>query len=520
MSFDCPSYCFENSFLAVLSRFGLVKGHHCSDDNPKQSLLHCFSEFRPVSDVEMILNESHAHGGQSFDEISRIYSQGLELEYGLQMHLITSESCPNVGLLSVLSFALNLDIYVVCGLLPMRFLRMDGNAGEYDVLRFKFYRNAAPTKVLVGVVGMGIFHKMEQPCEDSSIWDALLRKAIIVDNETLIINEYHSDSDFEDERGLEDDLVINLEPNLEAETISLEAINQTIEVVPRISMQEFVRRYLKYDDNGPSLDPEAYNFPEKIDVGLTSTEDFEGQRLTRLEQIVDIDGFFGVFEWKDSSVFKGNVQMCRAPKMASPREVNGFKKLLHDSKNNSEHKGFFFKLAKCTTNFGIIDMFFACFCGREDGQDVTEESIKAIVGRAFEYGLSAKCRNNETGSLTHVGCTAHRYRENSDAYRSVEKGHSEPIFDRSRYQCFTYHFGRAVMQGLSQASIRLWHDLCLVQAVGMKFVMISQNINGVMHSVSEIGDIFDLNRMHSSFDLCFSTVGHCSDPDKSVNNII
>lgn len=515
MSFDCPSYCFESVFLSALSRFGLIKGPHCSDENRKQSLIDCFSEFRPAEDVENLLNGVHV---DTEHHNRNLYDQGLELEYGLQKHLISSESCPNVSFLACLSYNFNLDIYVVCGLLPLRFLRIDGHNDEYDVLRFRFYRDLSPSRVVLGMIGMGIFHKIEQPSADSLIWTSLLSRSISVDNNNILFNDNQSDSEYEDDRALEDELVMNFDLQLETESGSMQTISRGNENIPRISMQEFVGRYLKYDSNGPNLHPESYNVSEKIDVELTSVEDLDDRPLTRLEQVVDIDGFFGVYDWKDYSVFKGNVKMCISPKRAGPREVNSFKKLLHDTHNSSEFEGAIYKVAICVTNFGIIDLNYACFFDRPNNS-LTEDAINAVISRAFEHGKLAKCRDEATGELIHEDCTAFRFRENSDAYRSVEKGNSDLIYDRSRYECFTYHFGRAVVRGLSNVNIRLKYDLCLVQAVGMKFVMSSPTIHGVMHSVSEISNFFDLNRIHSNFDLCFSTVGHCSDADKAVTRI-
>lgn len=517
MSFDCPSYCYENYFLVALSRYGLIRGLHCTSENPKQCLIHCIAEFRSVLQIEHLISGLYDQSNQGQTAERSLFAQGLELEYGLQKHLITSESCPNVSLLAELGKGLDLDIYVVCGLLPLRFLRIEGNNNEFDVLRFKFFQNDSPTKIVIGMIGLGIFHKLEQPSNDSSIWDSLSRRSIVVDNEKLIDNVIQLDLDYEDDRAMEDELIMEFDTQLEIESGFGQNTNRGTENVSSISMQEFVGRYLQYDDNGPNLDPESYNFPEKIDIGLTSREDIEGgQQLSRLEQVVDIDGFFGVFMWNESSVFKGNVRMCSGPRRASPREVNSFTKLLLDTHNGSDFQGSFFKIAICVTNFGIIDLYYSCFYERQDGLNAADEVINEVVKRAFDHGKIAKCRDEATGNLIHEGCTAHRFRENSDAYRSVERGNSEPVYDRSRYQCFAYHFGTAVERGLAQVDIRLTHDLCLVQAVGMKFVLLSPTVNGVMQSISEISEFFELNKMHSNFDLCFSTVGHCSDPEKSV----
>ncbi len=99
MSFDCSSLCFENSFLAALIRFGLVKGDHCSLENAKESLIECFSATRPSDES---IRDTIAALQQRSSEISlvarQLYSQGLEYEYGLQRNLLSSESCPNVSL--------------------------------------------------------------------------------------------------------------------------------------------------------------------------------------------------------------------------------------------------------------------------------------------------------------------------------------------------------------------------------------------------------------------------------------
>jgi hypothetical protein len=520
MSFDCKSFCYEKYFLVALFRFSLNKGPHSLVENPKQSLIDCFTEIGSEEDFQSFINDLYFHESQVLVEGRSLYAQGLELEYGLQKHLISTESCPNVAILAELSKEYNLDLYVVCGLLPLRFLRMNGNDGEYDVLRFNFSRIGSPIKIVIGLIGLGIYHKLEQPSGDSTIWESLSRRSIIVDNEVLLGNDIQNDFSYEDhedhdERMMDNELAMEFNAQLETETHTSQNSTHGNENIPLISMQEFVERFVQNDGNGPILDPEAYNLHEKIDVGLTSIDDLYGQPPLIYEQVVDIDGFFGVFEWKESSVFKGNVKMCSVPKKASPRDVNSFKKLLLDSNNGSDFQGAFFKIATCSTNFGIVDIYFSCFFVCQDGLNVKDELVQGIVKRAFEHGKVAKCWNQVTGNLIHDGCT-HRYRGNTDAYRSVENGDFEPVFDCDRYRCFAYHFGRAVVLGLSQFDIRLIHDFCLVKAVGMKFVLLSPTINGVINSVSEISKFFDLNKMYSNFDLCFSTIGHASEPGKSV----
>lgn len=187
MPFDCPSLCFETTFLVALSRYNLTKGAHSSSENPLQSFVACFSTLLPGEDVANRASLLYRSITEGMDGANSYYASGIELEYGIHAHLLTEASCPNAALLSAFSRIFNMEIYVVCGNLPLRFLRIEGNNGEYDVVKFNFCRSESPRRVVIGLIGMGVYHLIKQPANDSHLWQALGRRAIIVNESVILI---------------------------------------------------------------------------------------------------------------------------------------------------------------------------------------------------------------------------------------------------------------------------------------------------------------------------------------------
>ena len=516
MTFDCSSFCFETSFMVALSRFNLTKGGHACSENPLESFLECFSSLIPGEDVARRVHSLHQLSVENPFESNGIYASGLELEYGAHTNLLSEASCPNVSLLSSFSRIYNLEIFVVCGLLPLRFLRINGNNGEFDVIRFNFCRSANPRRIVLGLVGMGFYHQIELPSDDSTVWQYLSRRSIIVDQNVILLNDLPSDneSDGDHVREVEDELASNFNNRLETEEVN-GVVSPFDTVDESISVQGFLRQFSSNDSNGLNLNTGAYNSPIKIDVGLTSREDLQGVHLSSLDQIVDVDGFYGTYKWKESSIFRGNVEILKAPIMANDREINTFSKLLKDSHFHDEGKLFMTKLALCKTNFGFIDLFFSAFINSDD-ETINYALLHDIIKQAFDAAKLAKCRDEISGIVTHESCRSFRIRDNTDAYRPISGNDSKQIYDRYRYECFTFHFERELISRLTRLGLQVSNTLCYAQVVGTKFVLLSPTINGVTMSVNAIGEFFDLNKMHSCFDICFSTVGHCSDPDKAV----
>lgn len=518
MHFDCPSLCFESTFLVALSRYNLSKGAHSSSEDPLQSFVACFSALLPGEDVARrahLLRRSITegmHGANSY------YSSGIELEYGMHAHLLTETSCPNAALLSAFSRIFDMEIFVVCGNSPIRFLRIDGNDGEFDVVRFSFCRSTSPRKVVIGLIGMGVYHLINQPANDSHLWQALGRRAILVNESVILRNDQPSDDEDENVRDVEDELASNSNNRLETAAGFHETDEANEQNPEAVSIQSFLGRVISHDRNGSNLNSEAYNSPVKLDIGLTSREDLDGHQLSCLEQIIDVDGFYGAYKWKSSSVFKGHVEILRNPVMANEREIKSCRKHLKDHHFRGQEKLILSKVAVCNTNFGIIDLFYAGFINMAES-NCSDEDLYRMIKESYAVAKSAKCRNEETGVITHEGCQSVRFRENTDAYRSISGANDVQIYDRHRYACFTYHFEQALRSRLENNSVRVTDQFCYAQVVGMKFVLVSPTINGLTESVSAVSDFFDLNSMHSSFDICFSTIGHCADSDKKVRNI-
>ena len=271
MNFDCESICNESGFILALTRFGLVKGPHCTIENATHSLVNCLSSLRDSDDVFNDIQDLKQGSARIQAEARSIYNQCLDIEYGLQKILLTANSCPNISLLSSLSYLYDADLFVVCGFSVMRCLRIeDERRRDYDVLQFKFSRNSS-NKLVIGMVGLGVFHRIEQPHTDSPIWESLSRRSILVDRDRISINDESSDheEDDADDREVDDQLTGNADRNLEIERAS-EVTPVNSEDVDLITMQTFINRCLSFDNNGANLSPTAYSVSERMTTGFVT----------------------------------------------------------------------------------------------------------------------------------------------------------------------------------------------------------------------------------------------------------
>ena len=513
MSFECTSVCEERSFVLALTRLNLVKSRHCSSENPISTLVSCLSTIRPRTEVMADIQSLKEGSDDRIPiEARSLYLQGLNVEYGPQKALVTPLSCPNVALLAAISYLYDLDIFVVCGILPLRKFRSEANRGERDVLRFSFGRTGS-SKLVVGMFGLGIYHRLEQPAADSVIWSTLSRRAVPINNDYFELTNSVPEATVRPEnfRETADEVAMAEDPNLEVERIDPVIPEDTENDM--ISMQTYVNRCISYDSSGAVLDPNAYNVPERISAALTSQEDFGTQAIQRLEQNVDIDGFFGFWDWRSATVFRGNVNLCSTAQPSLPRDQQTFARLLRDP-TEIQVPPIMYKLALCRTNFGIIDLFYALV---PESPITSIPTVNNVIQRAFDHAKEAKCVDSQ-GHLVHPGCTSFAHRTNTDAYRPVE-ARNPPSYDRHRYACFCFHFARAVIRGLADHGIRVSRDFAYAQAVGMKFVMHSESINGILDPILKLNDIIDLTRIRSQYDISFSTVGISSDPDTKVSKV-
>lgn len=305
MSFVCANYCQDNSFLSALLRYNLIKGPHVVVESPKESLIECFASISTRQDISEKVDKIIREDFRIPRQARTAHDAGKVFEYGVQANLLTESSCPNVALISALSCLYKLEVYVVCSKLPMRFLRIDGNNGEFDVLKFKCFDEDSdseteissddpPRRLIIGMVAMGIYHCIVQPENHSPTWDLISQRAIPVTLDTILRNDSESESDDElnPEQALADELIGNEDPNLEHAPINVSpsgsgndsTTDPASDSTPSISIQEYLRRFCRNTRDGVIIDPEAYNNNFKIDVDLTSREDLRNMDLARLER--------------------------------------------------------------------------------------------------------------------------------------------------------------------------------------------------------------------------------------------
>lgn len=175
MAINCSRYCNEESFLSLLNRFRIIKGSHSRTEDGIESLVTCLSCLKPEPEIRRLI-EILTTESEDSDRVVNIHTSSLmhvgsEFEYGPHNNMYFFNSNSIVGLLMALSNALDIRIFVICGSLPLRILHKD----EF-VLQFN-YGEESSSKIVIGLVGLTIFHKLNQPEDESITWDTLIRES-------------------------------------------------------------------------------------------------------------------------------------------------------------------------------------------------------------------------------------------------------------------------------------------------------------------------------------------------------
>ena len=217
MSFECTSVCEERSFVLALTRLNLVKSRHRSSENPISTLVSCLSTIRPRTEVMADIQSLKEGSDDRIPiEARSLYLQGLNVEYGPQKALVTLLSCPNVALLAAISYLYDLDIFVVCGILPLRKFRPEANRGERDVLRFSFGRTGS-SKLVVGMFG-GYLSSLGAACCRFGHLVHALRRAVLINNDYFELTNSVPEATVRPEnfRETADEVAMAEDPNLKS----------------------------------------------------------------------------------------------------------------------------------------------------------------------------------------------------------------------------------------------------------------------------------------------------------------
>lgn len=518
--FNCANYCDDVKFMKSINNFDLSLGPHCETEEKLNTLVNALSSagdsLNMYEIVSCLINNSP--NSEITREVRGLYVQGTKLEYGKHRNLMNGAIFSVVGILAALSKIFDIEIYAVCGSLPLLSIRKSS-----PIIRFKF-QNSDSRKIVVGIVGLSIFHSIVQPTlMTSSIWSNLNAESIIINPESFIeyfpsLNPMYNDR-IDDEEELNDERTIGIQADPQILNVSEDngLEEWDLEFHELVSMDEFVNRYSSVDQIGErTFSCHALSNEAKIDIIRTSVLSLDSEEITRIEQVVDIDGFFGFFKIEDSTVFKGNVKMLRRPSFKHDRELNTFHKCFLDSGKIVETNPVIMKFGTATMDYGIFDLFLAFYPQTQGLGSFNLKVVEDCCATAFQLAMNARCRQRGNGQLIHPNCKGVEHRENIDAYRSAINISTREYFDNDRLNCFLFHFRSLLINELFHKGILVVNLFCYVQCVGTKFTMFAPSVNGIYHSVEKIRYLFNVDLMECFYDICFSSIAHCSTEAKKL----
>ena len=161
-TYNCQVFCSDEKFRSVLDEFGLVVGEHNNNNyDILNSLAILLSHPFSVSseDMKAFLESLHVSGMASeiSAEVQLLYRASRFYELDTLGNISVEEKAYSpFALLCSASMQYNIQIIVVCGLLPFKAFHEGSN-----VMRFAIYDGHPRHTVVIGCVGMMIFHKLE-----------------------------------------------------------------------------------------------------------------------------------------------------------------------------------------------------------------------------------------------------------------------------------------------------------------------------------------------------------------------
>lgn len=176
---NCTRFCTEEKFVSQLNNFRIAKGPHARSEDAAESLISCISEILPEAEVRrnvMALMTENSSGNSIIStEADSLMRTGSEFEFGRHDGMYFFNSRSILGMLMAISNIMNIKIYVICGRLPLKRLHRNEK-----VLLFE-NGSENPIKIVIGLIGLTICHKLKQPGHESSIWTSLEHECRKVD---------------------------------------------------------------------------------------------------------------------------------------------------------------------------------------------------------------------------------------------------------------------------------------------------------------------------------------------------
>lgn len=497
--------------MSHLNRLRISKDSHCRSEDTIETLIKVLStRFRELLIREIVhglTTESEgSNTGISIDVDALMFS-GSKFEFGKHNGMYFNNSKSVLGLLMALSKALNLTIFVICGRMPLKVLHNNNR-----VLKFNF-GEADSQKIVIGLVGLSIFHGLKQPEEDSETWNVMFRESMNITDDLLesLISESNRRLDIPASENIE------REDHGPVETsVSLEVPSRD-ENVGTTSILDFINFHsTEIDEKRIEIDVSAYTSRERIGFESTSINEFRTEPISELNFLYDIDGFFAFHDWNDSAAFKGDVVLNYSPEFDCLKEERTFKQLLTSHRHQVVDNVVFFKIGLST---GIKNMIFdVCFSATISENDFLANSkiLRGHASTAFTYGLDAPCYDIQSQTNLHPGCDCRTYRSVLDAHTNNLK-RKNYSFSNSRYKCFAFHFIKKLHELCEKDQIVLESCFQYLQSVGSKSKLFSDTVNGLYNQIMVINSTVNLDKVCAYYDVAFSVIARTMDPGTKVN---
>lgn len=511
MNFSC--YCNDEVFVSQISHFCVSKGPHCQSEDSIESLIRCFSENINGNEISDAVFELLNRGENSrlSIEADQLMHKGSELEFGSHNNLYFFSSKSILGILMALSNIFNLKIFVICGRLPFKRMRGDSN-----VLLVDYGRQSS--NLIIGLVGLNLFHSLKQPEPDSSIWNSLELSSFHVNDENL--DNFSEKELLDHERSLSVPKFNNVENyEIGSEEIQIEELHRSNDDnhISSVSIHNFIESNIgETIGNRSKILDSAYDRAERIDVGISSRQDLLSSPISELNFLTDIDAFFAFFDWRSMFLFYGDVIISNSPSFDSKKDENNFKYLLSHTIDTVIRDVLFMKIGTSVETKNIIYDIYFCGIFNEDIQNTSMESIQDKARSAFAYALEAECYNSQERINIHPECESRVYRSVLDAHSSNVKSKIR-TFSNVRYKCFCFHFLKKLVELLSVLNISFDCSYQYIKAVGMKAKLHSNSLNGIATLIRNFDAIVNLEKAHVFYDIAFSVIAKTNDPRTTVS---
>lgn len=519
----CQEFCQSVSVCGFSSKcidLGLKISSHCVSLDPLSSCKHVLQSLIGISDL---------HIDQVIDVLMRSNTSNLQKEYGVHKRWISQGLCPNLALLSKISIDQEMDIFVVCGDLPLKsyhkgqqLLRFSSNDEslltniEKDIFRRSSY------KIIIGLGGIGIYHPIDQPNDDDVLlWGSLYDQAIFFNN---------SDATEETDIGLVAIPIENTDQNdnFEDTEVSFQDVERNFDGIRNDpnnskSIKEFVRNYSIKSNNNIKILPSAYTCSDKIEMSLSHEEALSDGDGLCLNQSYDIDGFFA---FADSNLMS---KAFLAGTSITPNFGFCDKRTIKNIKTSYSHSGIrllnsthITKIATTEHNVVKFEMFLVAQATL--GERPVACDWEKVLIHAMEESRISPCYNDLNGTVIHSGCTSQGLRDSMNSSRIAStkniknKTYCEK-YSNETFNCFLFHLERIAKEKVQELGITVSRFDIFIRAIGMKFLYAYDDFSDIWKAINQIKEVIDINILPQTqvfLDFCVVSTPESNNEDVKV----